>query len=60
MARPSYSEWLAKYGQEDCAGCEYNIIAKARCTYPGKYCARFVNWASRLDQKKVRKFTETK
>lgn len=40
----SYKEWLAKYGNEDCAGCEFNDIRHARCTYPGKWCVLYVRY----------------
>lgn len=40
----SYKEWLAKYGYEDCAGCEFNDIRHARCTYPGKWCVIYVRY----------------
>lgn len=40
----SYKEWLAKYGNEDCAGCEFNDIRHARCTHPGKWCVRYVRY----------------
>lgn len=55
MAELSYSDWLAKYGREDCAGCEYNIITKARCTFPGRYCARYLRYIGRPLPKEVQK-----
>lgn len=42
-------QWLAKYGQEDCSGCEYNQPAKAHCLYKGKnYCVRYERMARDL------------
>lgn len=43
-------EWLAKYGQESCAGCQYINLEKAHCSYKGGYCARYDEY--RRDEKR--------
>lgn len=43
-------EWLAKYGQESCTGCQYNNATKAHCSYKDGYCARYDQY--RRDEKR--------
>lgn len=35
---------LATIHNEDCAGCEFNDIRHARCSYPGKWCVLYVRY----------------
>lgn len=34
-------EWLAKYGNESCAGCPFNNPTRASCSYRAGYCKRW-------------------
>lgn len=36
----TYAQWLTKYGNESCAGCQFNNPVKASCHYKGR-CARY-------------------
>lgn len=56
MAKLSYEEWLAKHGYDDCAGCEFNIISQARCTFPGRYCVEYLRVIGKKPQKKQKNF----
>lgn len=37
----SLKEWLNKYGQESCAGCQYINLENAHCSYKKGYCVRY-------------------
>lgn len=39
-------QWLAKYGNEPCDGCVYNISQRAKCTYKKGYCVRYDKYKS--------------
>jgi hypothetical protein len=39
-------QWLAKYGNEPCNGCVYNISQRAKCTYKKGYCVRYDKYKS--------------
>lgn len=34
-------EWIEKYGNEPCDGCQYNIPHRAKCTYKQGFCIRY-------------------
>lgn len=37
----SLKEWLAKFGKDDCYGCQFNNPVKASCHYKAGYCVRY-------------------
>ena len=50
MAILTFEEWLEIHGDEDCTGCEYNIIQSARCTYKGK-CVLYDRYIKQQNEK---------
>lgn len=47
-------DWLAKFGQDSCNGCQYNIAARAKCTYQQGYCVRYDEYRRDEQRRKPR------
>lgn len=48
----TWKEWLAKFGKEPCDGCQYFIMARAKCTYKRGNCVRYDRYRVENSKKK--------
>ena len=50
----SLKDWIAKFGQDSCNGCQYNIASRAKCTYKQGYCVRYDEYRRDEQRRKPR------